>query len=95
MRFFHFRALLPLKGAKRELYEETGAIGFDIFPAFDYSVHIPTEYSNGQVFIAQIHELGDMPDYEMAEVKLFEKIPDKMRFPRILPILFEKVKELP
>ena len=63
-------------------------------PAFDYSAHFPNFYNTGQVFFAQIHELGDMPDYEMAEVKLFDTIPDKMRFPWILPVLFEKVKEL-
>jgi len=40
----------PLEGAKRELYEETGATNFDITPAFDYSVHVQTVYSNGQVF---------------------------------------------
>ena len=79
----------PLEAAKRELYEETGALRYDITPAFDYSVHIPTEYSNGQVFFAQIHELGDLPDYEMAEVGLFDTFPDKMRFPKILPILFD------
>ncbi|MCL2159031.1 MAG: histidine phosphatase family protein [Oscillospiraceae bacterium] len=80
----------PLECAKRELYEETGAIRFDIVPAFDYSVHVQTVYSNGQVYIAWIHELGDMPDFEMAEVRLFDTIPEKMRFPKILPVVFAK-----
>jgi 2,3-bisphosphoglycerate-dependent phosphoglycerate mutase len=83
-----------IEAAKRELYEETGAISFDISPAFDYSVHLPSVYSNGQVFLAEVHELGDIPDFEMAEVKLFDTIPDKMRFPKILPVLFERVKEI-
>jgi len=82
----------PLEGAKRELYEETGAVSFDIEPAFDYSVHCPDAYANGQVFFAQIHELGDIPDYEMAEVRLFDTIPNKMRFPQILPVLYEKMQ---
>jgi 2,3-bisphosphoglycerate-dependent phosphoglycerate mutase len=84
----------PLESAKRELFEETGAIKFDITPAFDYSAHFPNFYNTGQVYFAQIYELGDMPDYEMAEVKLFDTIPETMRFPRILPVLYEKVKEL-
>jgi len=84
----------PLAGAKRELFEETGAMRFDITPAFDYTVHVQTGYANGQVFFAQIHELDNIPDFEMAEVKTFDTIPDKMRFPKILPVLFEKVKEL-
>ena len=81
-----------LEGAKRELYEETGAAGFDISPAFDYSVRYPNVYANGQVFFAWVHALGDIPDYEMAEVKLFDAIPDKMRFPHILPILYERMQ---
>jgi len=81
----------PLEAAKRELYEETGATKFDITPAFDYAVHYPNVYANGQVFLADIHELGDMPAFEMAEVAMFNTIPDKMRFPHILPVLFERV----
>jgi 8-oxo-dGTP diphosphatase len=80
----------PLDAAKRELYEETGAIKYDITPAFDYSVHKPEGYSCGQVFLARIQKLGDIPEYEMAEVRLFDSIPDKMRFPQILPVLYEK-----
>ena len=83
----------PLEAAKRELFEETGAIRFDIKPAFDYSVHTPDNFSNGQVFLVHIHELGNIPEDtndKMVEVKLFDTIPDKMRFPQILPILFEK-----
>lgn len=83
----------PFEAAKRELYEETGAVNFDIAPVFDYSVRRPNVYANGQVFLAQIHKLGKMPEYEMTEVKLFSTIPDKMRFPKILPVLFEKVNE--
>jgi len=83
----------PLEGAKRELYEETGAVKYDIAPAFDYTVHVQAGYSNGQVFIAHIQELGDMPNFEMTEIRLFDTIPDKMRFPKILPILFEKVRD--
>jgi len=77
--------------AKRELYEETGAVEFDITPAFDYSVN----QSSGQVFLAQIRELGAIPDYEttITDVGLFDTIPDRMRFPQILPVLFERVRE--
>ena len=81
-----------LEAARRELYEETGAVHYDIEPAFDYSVHIPTAYSNGQLFFARIKELGTIPDFEMAEVKLFDAIPDKMRFPGILPVLYHKIQ---
>lgn len=82
----------PLEAAKRELWEETGAIQFSITPAFDYTVSTHNECSAGQVFFARIEELGIMPDYEMAEVRLFETFPDSMRFPQILPVLYEKMQ---
>jgi 8-oxo-dGTP diphosphatase len=84
----------PLEAAKRELFEETGAVKFDIKPAFDYTVYREDDFANGQVFLAQVHELDEMPGFEMAEVKLFDAIPDKMRFPQILPVLFENVREV-
>ncbi|MCL2420382.1 MAG: NUDIX domain-containing protein [Defluviitaleaceae bacterium] len=77
-----------LEAAKREFTEETGAVKFDITPMFDYSVN-----SAGQVFLAQVYELGDMPDFEMAEIRLFDTIPDKMRFPMILPVLFNYLQD--
>lgn len=84
---------MPLDCAKRELYEETGATKFDIHPAFDYSVHTATEFSYGQVFFADIETLGDIPlGSEMAEVKPFDTIPDKLTYPSILPVLYEKMQ---
>jgi len=83
----------PLDAARRELYEETGALGFDITPAFDYATtHKCGETSNGQVFYAEINTLGNMPDFEMAETGLFDALPDKLRFPEITPTLFAQVQ---
>jgi len=81
-----------LDAAKRELYEETGALWFDIKPLFDYSVERSEGYTTGQAFLAHIHELGELPDYEMAEVRLFDTFPDKLRFPDILPVLYKNVQ---
>ena len=78
----------PLEAARRELYEETGAVWFDIKPAFDYSTLRDGNHSNGQVFFAQIYELGAIPDFEMAEVRLCDALPDSLRFPDITPVLF-------
>ena len=85
----------PLDAARRELYEETGATAFDIEPAFDYSVHVGTAYSFGQVFFARVHELGEIPIYENAveSVELFDAIPGRMRFPQILPVLYERMQK--
>ena len=77
----------PLEAAKREFYEETGATKFDMQPAFDYAAG-----SYGQVFFAEVYELGNMPDFEMAEVGLFDVLPDKLRFPAITPVLYEHLQ---
>jgi 8-oxo-dGTP pyrophosphatase MutT (NUDIX family)/thymidylate kinase len=81
----------PLDCAKRELYEETGATKFSIIPAFDYAVHTETEFSYGQVFYADVETLGKLPDFEMAEAREFTTIPNKLRFPQILPVLYDEM----
>jgi len=78
---------LPIEAARRELFEETGAVKFDIIPAFDYHFS-----STGQVFFADVYELDEMPDFEMAEVGLFDALPDNLRFPQITPVLFERLQ---
>ena len=82
----------PINAAKRELYEETGALEYDITPVFDYSVQNHNEYSTGQVFLAHIHELGKLPNFEVVEIRLFEALPDKMRFPLIQPELYKRLQ---
>ncbi len=82
-----------LEAAKRELYEETGATKFDIRSLFDYSVHTPMDFSNGQVYLAEIAELSGIPDSEIREVALFDTYPEELTYPKILPVLFEKVKQ--
>ena len=83
----------PLDCAKRELREETGAEKFYINPAFDYAVHRENGFAYGQVFYADIETLGELPpDFEMAEVKAFPTIPDKMTYPQILPVLFSELQ---
>jgi len=82
----------PLQAAKRELYEETGALVFNIQPAFDYSVHTSVDFANGQVFFAQIEQLGPLPESEICEVRLYDTIPDKMTYPQVLPVLHHKIQ---
>jgi 8-oxo-dGTP diphosphatase len=84
------RGETPLDCAKRELREETGAERFNIIPALDYSVRGPSEVSHGQAFYADIDTLGELPPgFEMAEVRALPALPDKMTYPRILPVLFD------
>ncbi|MCL2853403.1 MAG: NUDIX domain-containing protein [Defluviitaleaceae bacterium] len=76
----------PLEAAKRELFEETGAIDFDIEPLCDYRVRgifggVDTT-ANGQVFFANVHTLGEIPcQSEMERIELFDSPPNELTYP--------------
>ncbi len=80
----------PLQAAKRELYEESGAVEFDIQPLCDYWAGdtLTGKGENGMVFTANIKELSMMPESEMAEVKQFDSLPNNLTYPEITPVLF-------
>ncbi len=46
------------------------------------------EGATGQVFHAEIHELGPLPESEMAEVRLFDGLPENLTYPAITPELY-------
>lgn len=77
--------------AKRELYEETGAKDFKLEPICDYFVIKDEEKSYGRLFYAVITKLGELPDLEIGEVRLFDDLPDELTYPEIQPILFERI----
>lgn len=80
--------------AKRELYEETGAIQFEIQQICDYSVTDNEETTYGRLCYAKVTELGELPQLEIGEVKLFEELPASLTYPEILPSLFKKIKNV-
>ena len=80
----------PLEAAKRELYEESGAVEFDIAPAFDYWAEDDKGNSNGMVFTATIHKLDPMPNSEMKETALFDALPDNLTYSYITPVLMKR-----
>lgn len=85
---------MPLEAAKRELYEESGAVKFDIEPLCDYWAGNPETNTGaaGVVFVAKIHEFADIPkESEMAEINLFSGLPDNLTYEAITPVLFEKI----
>jgi 8-oxo-dGTP diphosphatase len=77
-----------LGAAKRELFEESGAIEFDIHPICDFSVAIESRITYGRLFIAEVGRLGDMPNFEIGEIKLFDHMPDNLTYPHIYNELF-------
>ncbi|CDM68406.1 NUDIX hydrolase [Clostridium bornimense] len=79
--------------AKRELYEETGAKKFDLYPICIYSVDRENDKSYGQLYYADVYCFGNLPDYEIEKIKLFDSIPSNLTYPLIQPTLLEKVKQ--
>ena len=85
----------PLDAAKRELYEESGALDFDIDAAFDYRAGDEHGHADGMVFLAHIRSLGDIPESEMAEVRTFDTLPpdEMLTYPGITPTLYRHAKK--
>lgn len=87
----------PLEAAKRELYEESGAIEYNIRPLCDYRAwHEETGHgANGVVFHAVVRKFGAMPNSEMAEIHEFTELPDNLTYPAITPMLFAHLERNP
>ena len=81
--------------AKRELFEESGAIDFDIKPICDYlcdySFAEDKVSSYGRLFYAEIKALGDLPESEIGKIELFDALPEKLTYPEIQPYLYNMV----
>ena len=85
----------PLEAAKRELWEESGAVKYTIEPLCDYWASDDIGWATGVVFRAEITKLQDIPEgSEMAEVKLFETLPEEFTHTYISTVLFAHEKEL-
>lgn len=86
--------------AKRELYEETGAIDFNIKPICVYSVtgknrvNETGEETYGMLYFADIKKLGELPVSEIEKVTLFEDLPECWTYPQIQPKLIDKIKSI-
>jgi 8-oxo-dGTP diphosphatase len=76
------------EAARRELYEETGAVEFEMEAVCDYSVTKEEGTTYGRAFNSNIIELGKLPEMEIGEIRLFDDIPEKLTYPYILNELF-------
>lgn len=83
------------EAAKRELYEETGAIKFNINRIGNYSVIVEGEDSKGGLFFAEIEELDKLPEFEIEKIKLSDDLMDleKVTYPYIYPTLYKEILE--
>ncbi|MEI6049530.1 MAG: NUDIX domain-containing protein [Bacteroidota bacterium] len=79
------------EAAGRELMEETGAVRFNLNCIATYSVKKNKETEWGRLYLAEVFELGAIPDYsEIAEVTLSDHLPENNTHHDIQPHLFER-----
>ena len=78
-----------LDTAKRELYEETGAVKYSIKPICVYSVTAPNEFDGvetfGGLYFADIEEFEEELHSEIERISFFDSLPEKLTYPMIQP----------
>jgi len=84
-----------LETAKRELYEETGAVKYKIEPICVYSVtgknraNESGEETFGMLYYAEIEDFECELHSEIERVELFDDIPKELTYSLIQPLLLE------
>ena len=84
--------------ARRELYEETGAVKYSLTPVCFYSVTMPDKFDGketfGALFYAEIDEFESELHSEIERVFLFDELPESRdwTYPLIQPKLIEEAK---
>ncbi len=82
------------EAAERELFEETGALKFNLVCIATYSVTIDGETGWGRLYLAEVSNIGPIPDIsEIAEIKLLDHLPETLTHPDIQPHLFNRTVE--
>lgn len=80
--------------ARRELYEETGALEFQIEPVCVYSVTKSGRSDGGEsfgmLFVADINRFEAELHSEIERIALLDKLPAKLTYPDIQPYLMEE-----
>lgn len=81
--------------AKRELYEETGAIDYDIKPIGIYSVTGETEEESfGMLYYADIYDFEEELHSEIEQIVITKELPSNWTYPLIQPKLLEQTKKI-
>ncbi len=84
----------PLACARRELFEESGITDAELYPVCDYWGFNAQACSNGVVFLAVVRALGELPDSEMKEIRLFDALPPDLTYPHTSPRLYAEAEKL-
>lgn len=88
---------LILDTAKRELYEETGAIDFDIWPICVYSVTAEDNYDGqetfGMLYGADVRSFEKELHNEIEKIIITDRLPEKWTYPDIQPKLVTEAEK--
>ena len=80
--------------ARRELWEETGALDYKIVPVCAYSVTAGAGETFGMLYYADIRRFGKMPVSEIERVIVSDELPKRWTYPDIQPHLVKKAEEI-
>ena len=84
-----------LTAAKRELYEETGAVDFSIEPVCVYSVTAPWNFEGqetfGMLYHADVKAFDPELHNEIERIVIQDDLPDAWTYPDIQPVLIQEV----
>ncbi len=86
-----------LTTAKRELYEETGAVDFSIRPVCVYSVTAPRNFDGeetfGMLFYADVKAFEKELHSEIERIVIRDDLPENWTYPEIQPYLMREVQK--
>ncbi len=83
--------------AKRELYEETGALVYELHPVCVYSVvreGTGEPESFGMLYLAEIEKFEGKLHSEIEEIVLTRELPERWTYPEIQPKLLARCGEM-
>ncbi len=84
--------------ARRELYEETGAVEYKIRPVCVYSVTAPDNFGGaetfGKLYFAEIERFEPELHSEIEKIVLLDGLPERWTYPEIQPALLAGVRRI-
>lgn len=80
----------PIEAASRELFEESGAIAFDLLSIGIYEMN----GTYGMTYYAEVDKLEELPESEIAEIRLQDSLPEGLNYGRIYYDMYAKWLEV-
>ena len=77
--------------ARRELFEETGALEFQLDRVHSFEIEVNGKNMVGMIYQADIQSFGPMPESEIASVHFFDQIPNQLTYPAYTPLIINAV----